>query len=359
MKKIVLYACNCILLMTMLSSSPIPDSKGDKLKVEKADLTSLLPGTPSKGNSGKKNSKENDKSSVNDDIKVLCGRLNIVLDGDSTDIDAFAEELTKTFPHSEIEIVGFDRRVGVLQLRVPNEKRTIIKSEIEKKLGDWGVLVTEVYLENSYSTGKGVAVDLGLSVKWAACNLGATKPEEYGNYYAWGETEPKTTYTENCKWCGVDYDVLKSQGVINSRGNLTSRYDAATANWGAGWRMPTLDEIKELQNHCRWISTFMNGVRGYKVTGPSGRSIFLPAAGNRYGYGAHIYGFGGYYWSSSAHAENNISAYRFEFYSNHFLWNSYSRFRGLSVPLSQNKVPQISCLEKSMWSWSRVCSSMW
>ena len=115
-------------------AAPLSDSKGDKIKVEKADLTSFLPGTPSKGNSGKKNSKENDKSSVNDEMKVLCGRLNIVLNGDSTDIDAFAEDLTKTFPHSEIEIVGIDRRVGVLQLRVPNEKRTIIKSEIEKNV---------------------------------------------------------------------------------------------------------------------------------------------------------------------------------------------------------------------------------
>lgn len=176
------------------------------------------------------------------------------------------------------------------------------------------------------------AVDLGLSVKWAACNLGASKPEGCGSYYAWGETMPKTKYTEdNSNWYGVDYDVLRSKGVINSRGNLTARYDAATANWGAGWRMPTLDEIKELKSRCRWNWTTMNGVKGYKVTGPSGKSIFLPTAGYRSGiesYGrarqkphkiAYSVDSSGGYWSSTA-GDNSGYAFLFSFDSDYFDW---------------------------------------
>ncbi|MCQ2233187.1 MAG: hypothetical protein MJZ24_00415 [Paludibacteraceae bacterium] len=179
-------------------------------------------------------------------------------------------------------------------------------------------------------------VDLGLSVKWAACNLGATKPEDYGNYYAWGETKPKATYMgDNSNWYDVDYDVLKSKEVINSRGNLTARYDAATANWGAGWRMPTLDEIKELDNRCRWSWTTMNGVKGYKVTGPSGKSIFLPAAGNRGGAESNDVGSYGRYWSSTANV-SGYSAYGLYFYSGGYDWYNYIRYFGRSVrPVSE------------------------
>lgn len=200
----------------------------------------------------------------------------------------------------------------------------------------------------------GIAVDLGLSVKWAACNLGASKPEGYGSYYAWGETKPKATYTrDNSNWYDVGYNVLRSKGVINSRGNLTARYDAATANWGAGWRMPTLDEIKELKSRCRWNWTTRNGVKGYKVTGPSGKSIFLPAAGYRYGavsfyvghrrqssnrqgwccLGCCSYGF---YWSSSA-IDDSVSAYALYFNSVYCGWDAhYDRGYGRSVrPVSE------------------------
>ncbi len=182
----------------------------------------------------------------------------------------------------------------------------------------------------------GETVDLGLSVKWAACNLGATKPEGYGSYYAWGESKPKERYTgDNSKWYDVDYDVLKSKGVINSRGNLTPKYDAATANWGAGLRMPTFDEIKELKNRCRWNWTSMNGVKGYKVTGPSGKSIFLPAAGIRHGSESLGVGTGNFCWSSTAY-EGSGDAYNLVFSSDDYDWGRYGRYEGCSVrPVSE------------------------
>jgi hypothetical protein len=126
-------------------------------------------------------------------------------------------------------------------------------------------------------------VDLGLpsGTLWASCNVGATSPEEYGDYFAWGETSTKSDYTiSNSITSGLSISELESRGIIDASGNLTAAYDAATANWGDKWRMPTLDEIKELVNQCTWEWTTQNGVNGCKVVGPNSNSIFLPAAGN-------------------------------------------------------------------------------
>lgn len=115
-------------------------------------------------------------------------------------------------------------------------------------------------------------VDLGLpsGLKWATRNIGASSPEEYGNYYAWGETETKEEYTrENCATLGVELSDIS--------GN--PQYDAASANWGGTWRLPSLTEMKELVDYCEWIKTTRNGINGYKVVGPNGHHIFLPAAG--------------------------------------------------------------------------------
>lgn len=118
-------------------------------------------------------------------------------------------------------------------------------------------------------------VDLGLSVKWATCNIGATTPTEYGNYYSWGETSTKDTYTKSTY---AYYNT--STGTYTSIGEDISRtsYDAATANLSQGWRMPTKAELSELINKCtlEWVQ--INGINGYKVTGTNGNSIFLPAA---------------------------------------------------------------------------------
>lgn len=143
-------------------------------------------------------------------------------------------------------------------------------------------------------------VDLGLSVKWATCNVGASSPEEYGNYYAWGETEPKDYYSTDITMRGLSISELKSRGYIDSEDNLTSSYDAATANWGEEWRMPTESEIQELVEDGIWNWQYFNGVKGYKVTGPSGNSIFLPPAGYRgFGWSENVGEFG-YYWGATA-----------------------------------------------------------
>lgn len=147
-------------------------------------------------------------------------------------------------------------------------------------------------------------VDLGLSVKWATCNVGANSPEDYGNYYSWG-------------WGGeVKGSVL---------------YDAARANWGGTWRLPTKAELEELENKCTWIWTTQKRVKGYKVTGPNGNSIFLPAAGFRDGRSLLSAGEYGYYWSSTPYESNSNYAYYLDFNGGHQGVQWHYRYDVLSV----------------------------
>ena len=167
------------------------------------------------------------------------------------------------------------------------------------------------------------AIDLGLSVKWANMNVGAENPENYGDYFAWGETEPKKDYNWNTyKWCnGSDdtqtkYCTSSSYGTADNKTVLEAADDAATANWGGVWRMPTHAELTELRNNCTWTWTTENGVNGYKVTSKSNdNSIFLPAAGDRFSTAYTNRGQNGYYWSSSLNTTNPSGAYCWEFCS--------------------------------------------
>ncbi len=162
-------------------------------------------------------------------------------------------------------------------------------------------------------------VDLGLSVKWATCNVGATTPEDYGDYFAWGETSPKTTYNwSTYKYCnGDEYSMTKyctksSYGTVDNKTTLELADDAAHVNWGGKWRMPTEAEQDELRNtsNCTWTWTTQNGVTGYKVTSKkNGNYIFLPVAGFRYSDYLNHAGSYGTYWSSSLCADYSDYAY--------------------------------------------------
>lgn len=162
------------------------------------------------------------------------------------------------------------------------------------------------------------AVDLGLSVKWATCNVGATSPEKYGNYYAWGETTTKDHYSWDTYKYGSNYDALTkycsdssygTDGFTDKLTTLEASDDAATANWGSAWRMPTDNEWLELRNSCTWTWTTKNGVNGYEVKAKNGNSIFLPAAGYYYYIGLSREGGYGYYWSSSLDADRPYYAW--------------------------------------------------
>ncbi len=170
-------------------------------------------------------------------------------------------------------------------------------------------------------------VDLGLSVKWATCNVGADSPTDYGDYFAWGETSPKSEdNTDN----SVTYNV----GMSDISGNAD--YDAARANWGGTWRMPTSDEVDELINDCTTEWTTLSGVNGYKVTGPNGNSIFLPAAGWRGATSLRDTGEDGSYWSSTLDKSGTGGAYGLDFGDGYFDGCWYYRVNGQSVrPVSE------------------------
>lgn len=187
-------------------------------------------------------------------------------------------------------------------------------------------------------------VDLGLpsGLKWATCNVGANSPEEYGDYFAWGETEPKEEYSCPYKY-GTDDDPLTitkycsdsdygKDGFTDNKTVLDPEDDAATANLGGAWRMPTYDEMDELKTKCTWTWTTQNGVEGSTVTGPNGNSIFLPAAGYMY-KGELVYaGEEGYYWSSSLRSGFKESSYHVYFYSNsQDYYNSSRRDDGQTI----------------------------
>ncbi len=167
-------------------------------------------------------------------------------------------------------------------------------------------------------------VDLGLpsGVKWATCNIGANSPEEYGDYYQWGETDVEEEPTkENCStWLVQDMDEIS--------GN--PEYDAARANWGSTWRMPTYYEMKELLDFGEWRDGFLNGVAGMKVTGPNGNFIFLPYTGYRYGNEVSgLPGIVGSIWISRGSGKYNASRGYYSLETQHQIMQS----RYLGIPI--------------------------
>ena len=186
-------------------------------------------------------------------------------------------------------------------------------------------------------------IDLGLpsGTKWSCCNVGASVPEDYGNHYAWGETQPKSVYNwETYQYGYYNYDEDYSHLVNIGNDIAGTEYDAATANWDAPWRMPSLVQCQELLNNCSSEWTTQNGVNGRKFTGPSGGTIFLPVAGSRWSLGLFIAGARGLYWSSTLNESYPGYAYAMDFDSESANWNYnyfYDRLNGLSVrPVRKN-----------------------
>ena len=200
-------------------------------------------------------------------------------------------------------------------------------------------------------------VDLGLpsGTKWATCNVGASNPEDYGDYFAWGETTPKDTYTwetyiyaegtsnDDPKLTKYNNNALYgNDGFTDNLTTLESTDDAATANWGAGWRMPTETEMRELINNCdiTWTTTDVAGM--IFTSRSNGKSIFLPAAGTHGADGIRDLGSYGTYWSSSLYTNAPHDSWRFIFYSqNHLMDNDY-RYEGLSVRAVYRPTPTVA-----------------
>ena len=180
-------------------------------------------------------------------------------------------------------------------------------------------------------------VDMGLSVKWATMNVGANAPEEYGDYFAWGETTPKSRYAwDTYKWCNGDYKELTKYNDRDNRGTVDNKYtldlsdDAAYANWGSTWRMPTYTDWEELVNQCTWKRTTQNGVSGYTVTASNGSAIFLPAA-SLINYSRPDDRGLGLYWSNSLDSTTSYNGAIVLFTSTDVLFDSFYRYVGIPV----------------------------
>ena len=192
------------------------------------------------------------------------------------------------------------------------------------------------------------AIDLGLpsGILWASCNVGATSPEEYGGYYAWGETEEKTNYSwSTYKWCNGDKDSMtkyctdSQYGTVDNKTTLDPEDDVAHVKWGGSWRMPTKAEQDELRTECDWERISINGVDGFKVKSRVNENfIFLPAAGNRNGSDVSAQGEGGTYWSATIQAKDSNNSYYLYFLVDGYGWyRSGGRDGGLTVrPVTEN-----------------------
>ena len=185
-------------------------------------------------------------------------------------------------------------------------------------------------------------VDLGLpsGLLWATCNVGATTPEGYGDYFAWGETQPKSYYDwSTYKYCNGDYYKLTKycdesdlgyNGFTDNLTILLPEDDAATANWGNDWRMPTKEEWQELYQNTTHIWTTQNGVNGRLFTASNGNSLFLPAAGFRRDSYLYSVGSNGNYWSSSLYTGHPSGAWYFYFNSDYYYMDRYD-YRGVGL----------------------------
>ena len=207
---------------------------------------------------------------------------------------------------------------------------------------------------NNYLPIAGTEIDLGLTVKWSNCNLGATRQEEYGDYFAWGETAPyysslpsnnwsikwkkgkKSGYDwPSYKWCDdneghlTKYNNYSELGNVDHKIALEPQDDAAHATLGGKWRIPTVKEWTELINRCSWENAIENGVSGCKVTGPNGNSIFLPFAGMCSGW---IGGDGnGFYWASHLDKRYERAAYMLHVSSKDVKIETFHRCNGISI----------------------------
>lgn len=289
--------------------------------------------------------------------EVLAGTVKVSFGSDGTPviqevIDA-KSEVTLVAPdggtfkvgkYYYITLLPAELRGGITMVfETDNTVGTLVSDKAQTvKRSVFGVLKN---IDSKVSEWETVWVDLGLSVKWATCNVGADKPSEYGDYFAWGEVQPKSDYTwSTYKWCNgssntqTKYNINSLYGTVDNKIVLDHEDDAACINLGDGWRMPTYEEWTELINNCTWTWTDDyegTGVSGKIVTsnksGYTDKSIFLPAAGDFYDGGQRNFGTNGFYWSSLLNTDSSAYASYVFFNSNSFrLFRNY-RYVGKTI----------------------------
>ncbi|MBR3123153.1 MAG: hypothetical protein IKH48_03245 [Prevotella sp.] len=196
--------------------------------------------------------------------------------------------------------------------------------------------------DNKTEVPTALAIDLGLpsGTQWANCNVGATKPEDYGDYFAWGETKAKKEYSwTTYKWYSnvynglTKYNSFRELGTVDGKDELDLTDDAAYVNWGGNWQTPSEEQIGELLKECLWTWTQLNGVNGYQVKSKTnGNSIFLPVGGWYGGISLNHDGMYGYYWSRSLYKHHSTQAFFLYLYVTNVRQNrDLVRYHGYNV----------------------------
>ena len=229
--------------------------------------------------------------------KVLeaFGKLNIKLEQTDETCCSF-----KHNGHTLSYVYGNDNE-GIIRIDAIPQVQTFIANIMEKLSESNGIADTRALIgggdsvvideDTTRSINGHDYVDLGLSVKWATCNVGAGSPSDYGNFFAWGETSTKLHYGD---------DDIYTSGLLYKKDRDITYLDVACQRWGKFWRLPTNEEIQELLVNCDWVWSQQDGHSGYKVTSKkNGHYIFLPAAGQRCGSALRDAGEIGYYWTST------------------------------------------------------------
>ena len=238
----------------------------------------------------------------------------------------------------EVNIADVNALINIILGGIGNNEAADVNGDHEVNIADVNALIDIIL--NPVVAEDHEWVDLGLpsGTLWATCNVGANAPEGYGDYFAWGETEPKEIYSwETYKWSyGINDKLTKYctnsfYGTVDNKTELELADDAAYVNWGASWRIPTYEQLKELSTKCLWVWTTHNGVNGYQVTGPNGKTMFLPAAG--YGEDSSLCyaDWRGYYWSRELYYESSYYANYLYFISGRVSVDWSERCYGLSV----------------------------
>ena len=235
-----------------------------------------------------------------------------------------------------------------------------IKQTIKRSV--FGVLKSVDSKVSSWKSIDPESVDLGLSVLWSSFNVGATSIEDFGDYYAWGETDPKENYDwYSYKWCVgsnnwlTKYNNDNSYGVVDGISVLDPEDDAATVNWGGGWRTPSIKEWGELLSNCSWVWTTQNNTNGYLVTsnisGYTDKSIFLPAAGERIGTSLDNLNTTGRYWYSSITDWNSADAFDLFFDQFGYGTGHYLRNAGRVVRAVMDKENTSTSGDNTLFTW--------
>ena len=234
----------------------------------------------------------------------------------------------------EVNIADINSAIGIILDDLDYTPAIDVNNDGEINIADVNALI-DIVLDNATTTPDDSEwVDLGLpsGTLWATMNIGASCPEDYGDYFAWGETTPKDYYDwSTYQWCNGSENTLSKYCTNSSYGNegftdnlteLDPEDDAATANWGAEWRMPSPEQIQELLNNCSRQWTKRNGVKGRLFTSKiNGASLFLPAAGYRYGSNLNNAGSYGYYWLRVLNSSTPNYAYNLYFNSGSVAFN--------------------------------------